>query len=112
MFGLKLTGAVLGFIVVCYTLGFLITGGNLAMYRFWAPKQAAAQRQVFEQTQSYVEGKIAHLALLQTQYELATDFNEKMILRTYILSEASTVEEDNLPPRTVAFLNSLRGGVR
>jgi amino acid transporter len=50
---------VLVLMIVVYGLGFLATGGDLAIYRFWAPKYANAQRQVFVNTQSYVQGKIA-----------------------------------------------------
>jgi hypothetical protein len=48
---------ILVFLVVSYGIGFLATGGDLVIYRFWAPKYANAQREVFVNTNSYVQGK-------------------------------------------------------
>ena len=93
---------------VMYGLGFLATGGDLAMYRFWAPKQADAQREVFEHTQSYIEGKRGNIARMRLEYENA-DPAHKAALRTMILSEADSVDISKLPPTQQAFISSLRG---
>lgn len=54
-----------------YGIGFMLTGGDLFIYRFWAPKMENAKRQVFENTQSYVQGKISYLSTLRMEYEHA-----------------------------------------
>lgn len=100
----------LAVIVVMYGIGFLVTGGDLAMYRFWAPKQENARRVVFGNTQSYVQGKIDYLSRLKFQYQSA-DGDQKEALRGLILSEASNVDETKLPASLQAFIASL-GGAR
>jgi hypothetical protein len=95
----------------CYALGFLITGGDLAIYRFWAPKQENARRVVFENTQSFVQGKAEYLSKLRFQYQESEPGSvHQKSLRTLILSEASTVDESKLPPDLQVFLDSLKGG--
>ncbi len=95
--------------LVFYAIGFLATGGDLAIYRFWAPKQANAQRAVFVETQSFVQGKIAHLADLQLAYEQA-EGPQRAMLRTDILREAAQIDNDKLPPDLAGFISGLKGG--
>ncbi len=90
-----------------YGFGFLATGGNLAIYRFWAPKQAAAERQVFLNTPSYIEGKNEYLSRLRMEYQ-AADEGHKTALREMILSEASSVDNTKLQPDLAAFIQSLK----
>ncbi len=93
-----------------YGLGFLMTGGDLAIYRFWAPKQENAKREVFENTQSYVQGKTEYIGRLRYQY-LAAEPNsaQQASLRMLILSEASTIDNDKLPYSLKAFVQQLGG---
>lgn len=101
-------------LVVMYGFGFLATGGDLAIYRFWAPKQENAKRVVFENTQSYVQGKVEYLSRLRLQYQSADPAStQRAALRTMILTEASTVDRGKLPPDIQGFLSSLvEGGLR
>jgi hypothetical protein len=97
----------LALLVVFYGIGFIATGGDLAIYRFWAPKMANAQRVVFENTQSYVEGKTEYLNQLRLAYSNA-DGGQKEMLRQTILTEASTVDNEKLPVDLQLFVRSLR----
>jgi hypothetical protein len=101
--------AILVFMIGIYGLGFLATGGDLAIYRFWAPKQANAQRVVFENTQSYVQGKQEYISRLRYQYQAAEPGAGKDALRTLILSEAANVDNSKLSPDVQAFLRSIGG---
>ena len=101
--------AIVAVMVLMYGLGFLATGGELAIYQFWAPKQANAQRVVFENTQSYVQGKQEYLSRLRYQFQSAEIGAQKDALRTLILSEASTVDVGKLSPDLQAFLRSIGG---
>ncbi len=103
--------ALLTVMLVLYGVGFLATGGDLAIYRFWAPKQENARRAVFVETQSYVQGKIAHLSDLQLAYESA-EGAQRAALRTDILREAAQIDSSKLPPDQVAFIDSLKGAER
>jgi hypothetical protein len=108
------TAKVIGYaflaLLVIYGLGFLATGGDLMIYKFWAPKQAAAERQVFEQTPSFVHGKIEYLTRLRFEYQTATGA-QKLALAQLILDEASTVDNSKLPLDLQAFISTLKGGL-
>jgi hypothetical protein len=101
-----------GFLILLgvYGLGFVATGGDLAIYRFWAPKQENAKRVVFENTQSYVQGKTEYLNQLRLDYETA-DGRQKEALRRTILTESSTVDNSKLPIDLQSFIRSLRGSL-
>lgn len=105
----KVIGYSVGILVLFYVLGFLATGGNLAIYRFWAPKQANAERQVFENTQGYVQGKVEYLTQLRFQYQSASG-PQKETLRQLILSEAATVDNSKLPPDLDSFISQIKEG--
>jgi hypothetical protein len=104
----RIAAAIIAMLAMMYGLGFLATGGDLAIYKFWAPKQADAQREVFEHTQSYIEGKRGNIARMRLEYETA-DPAHKAALRTMILSEADSVDISKLPATQQAFISSLRG---
>lgn len=107
---LKAIGYSLLIVIVVSVLGFIATGGDLATYAFWAPKRAAVERQVFEQTPSFVHGKIEYLTRLRFEYQTATGA-QKLALQQLILDEASTVDNQKLPLDLQAFISSLKGGL-
>lgn len=90
-----------------YVLGFLATGGNLAIYRFWAPQVRDAQREVFEQSQSYVQGKAAYISRLLLQYE-AAEGPQREALRRQVLLEAATVDQEDFSVTLRARIDALR----
>jgi hypothetical protein len=103
----RVTGVIVLVMVAMFALGFIATGGDLLTYKFWAPKQENARRQVFEQTQSYVQGKVEYITRLRYQYAGA-DGAQKSALRTLILDEASTIDNSKLPPDLQAFIDTLK----
>lgn len=88
--------AVFTCIVIFYGIGFLATGGDLVIYKFWAPKQADAERQVFEHSQSYYDGKIQNIGQL-CHAESQADGAQKSALDSEIRNEAATISESRLP---------------
>lgn len=97
---------VLGIFIIVYIGGFFILGSNFFIYKFWAPKYRNVQREVFEQTQSYVQGKNTYISRLRLQYE-STEEGQREALRRMILSEAETISRENLTPGNRSFINSL-----
>jgi hypothetical protein len=95
-------------LILLYGIGFLATGGNLAIYRFWAPRQANAEREVFVNTNSYIQGKTDYLSRLRFEYQSAKDADQKAALRTLILSEAANVDNSKLPTDLQGFIASLK----
>jgi len=105
--GLKIFGIAFLILLGFYVLGFFVTGGELAIYKFWAPKIEDARREVFEETQSFVHGKNTYIARLQLQYESA-EGEQKEAIRRLVLEEASTISDENLTPSNRAFIRRLR----
>ena len=95
-------------LVVLYGIGFLATGGDLAIYRFWAPRQENAKRQVFENTQSYVEGKIQNIEQECFAYRKA-DGAQKDALAGEIRNEATTINIETLPSDERSCVSEARG---
>ena len=88
----------------------LLVAGNLFHFRFWAPQYRDAQREVFQQSQSYVQGKITHITRLQIQYESAEEGPTKEAYRNQIRSEAATVDLDDLPEHLQEFIAEISNG--
>lgn len=86
---------VVGFIVI-YGLGFLATGGDLAIYSFWAPKQANAENRVFHNTQAYTDGKITYIGQLCRESATA-EGNQKAAIDGEIINESRTIDNSKLP---------------
>jgi hypothetical protein len=97
-------------IVVLYGVGFLVTGGDLAIYTFWAPKRANAERQVFVNTNSYVQGKTDYLSRLRYEYQSTKDERQKSALRSLIISESSNVDITKLPTDLQGFITGIKEG--
>lgn len=104
----KVIGIVFLILVVSFVIGFITTGGDLITYKFWAPKQANAERVVFENTQGYVQGKVEYITRLRYNYETATG-SQKDALRMLILDEASNVDNSKLPADLQVFILRLKG---
>lgn len=102
---------VLGFIaivVASFVIGFIATGGDLLTYSYWAPKQANAERKVFENSQSFVEGKIQNIGQLCFAEANATG-NQKAALDSEIRNEAATIHETKLPVDEQACVDRAKG---
>lgn len=87
---------------------FLLTAFGLFNLKFWGPKFQEADREIFEETQSFVHGKISHLNRLRLEYETADTDTRRASYRTMILQEASVLEEDALPASLKLFIDSLK----
>lgn len=86
---------------------FVLNLGGLEWRRFFGVQEANVQRDVFEHSKSYVDGKVNHLNQLRADYELADTPSRKAALRTIILREASQVDVSLLPFNLQQFINSL-----
>ena len=103
--------SVIAAIAVLIVLPWLIMGQDFFLYRFFAPKYQAVQRQVFEQTPSYNKGMIQELTNMQYQYVQA-DFLHKVALSSLILLRVAEYEasdsQPRLPPNLQSFVSELR----
>lgn len=67
-----------------FALSFIARGMGLISYTFWAPKEQTAKRKVFEETPSFVHGKLQ----LLTKYKLDWTKEQDPTIRAGICSAA------------------------
>lgn len=104
---------VLGFIGLLFgvaALSFGLTAIGWVNFDFWGTKFVNTEHKIFKQSEPFIDGQIRELTRLQLQYEDA-DEGHKKALRSLILTEASTINEDELPANLRGFLSKLHGGV-
>lgn len=94
-------GLVAMFVIGLYWLGW---------QKFFAPKQANIQREVFEHTQSYVHGAARDLAAYYEQYTKAGTAEDKEAIRQVVIMRFANLDAgliDNSGLRS--FLTNMRG---
>jgi len=96
-------GVVSLFVIVVFALQFM----GLTSYKFFAPKYEEARREVFENTQSYVEGKRQELVKYRLEYMTTEDEAEKNALKMTILSSTANLDKSLLSYELQTFLRSL-----
>ena len=103
----KTVGGFLAFLLVMLALTWVFQGNDFFMYQYFAPRQAAVQRKVFEETKSYNQGMIQELQNMQFQYVQAKP-EQQAILAGIILHRTADYDLANLPPDLRSFVLSLR----
>lgn len=106
---MKTAGAVIGSLLAVLVLMWIVTGNDFFIYKFFAPKQEAVRRQVFEQTKSYNQGMVQELENMRFQYVQAKP-EQRAVLASIILHRAADFDVDRLPPELRSFISSLRRG--
>ena len=98
--------AFVGFIA----LGWLTMGNNFFMYKFFAPKQEAVRREVFEQTRSFNQGMVQELQNMQFEYVKTADTNAKSSLASIILHRAAgyNLSDPIVPAELRSFIEQLK----
>ena len=98
--------ALVGFLA----LGWIFMGNSFFLYKFFAPKQAAVQREVFENTRSFTQGMIQELENMQFEYEKATDTKVRASLRSIILHRVSgfNLNDQAVSVELKAFISQLK----
>lgn len=100
---------VLGLVLI-FALAWIVQGNNFFMYKVFAPAQAKVERQVFEQTPSYVKGMVQDLEKAQADYVMQKDPEAKAALASIILHRASgfNLEDPDVPASLRAFISQLK----
>lgn len=106
---MKIALSIIGGIIGMVLLVFLLSYAGLIQYQFFAPKYENARRNVFENTQSYVQGKIEDLSNYKLQYDQAKDNDSKQAIESVIRSQFANFNIDQCPNELKAFLTSMRG---
>jgi uncharacterized phage-associated protein len=95
------------FFVFCFGVDWIVMGNQFFMYQFFAPKQEAVRRQVYEQTKSYRQGSVQRLNTLCSQVSSA-DSDHKPMLNDIISHEFSEWDTNDVPGYLQPCLASAR----
>lgn len=106
---LKIAGMSIGGLAAFFAIIFIFGLAGLGYYKFFAPKKENIRREVFEQTQSYVHGKIQDLAKYYEEYNKAEPEDRESIRQLIILRFAEFDESKIRSLKLKAFLISMRG---
>jgi len=97
--------SVIGIIVLVFALELI----GLGFFKFFEPKRENIRREVYENTQSFVEGKLQDLAKYYGEYQKASA-EDKEIIKTVIQSQFSYFDADKVTnPKLQSFLINMRG---
>jgi hypothetical protein len=104
---MKIAFGILGVIVFVLALSWIATGNDFFLYKYFAPKQAQVQREVFEQTKSYNQGTVQQIRGYMAQYIVA-DSSQRDALASVIIHETADYDENKLPQDCRDFLIKIR----
>ena len=79
---------------------------GLANYKFFAPKYQNAQREVFENTQSFTEGKKQDLIKYYHEW-LNSDKDGKSALKELVIDDFANYDINNLTPNEQKMYNEI-----
>lgn len=91
-------------------LAFGLELGGLKWRKYFKPKYAEIEREVFEETKSYVHGKIQDLAKYYEEYQKAEMAHEKEIIANLVKMRFAEFDVDNIKNAQLRrFLVNVRG---
>lgn len=100
-------GSIVAFLLFACVIGWLAKGNDFFMFKFFAPREEAVRREVFENSKSYIHGTIQELRNMQMEYVKADD-NHKQALGSIILHRVNDFGESNLPMDLKTFVNQIK----
>lgn len=100
-------GVFFAVIGIAIAISWISMGNEFFLYKFFAPKQEAVRREVFENTKSYKQGMAQEIVSYQSQYIVATD-EQKLALGSLILHKVADYDESTFKPEIRAFLSQVR----
>ena len=92
---LKGIAASVGVLALILGLSWVFMGNEFFLYKYFAPRQEAVRRQVFEQSRAFNQGMVQELQNMQFDYVKTTDPAAKTALASIILHRASGYNLDD-----------------
>lgn len=102
-------GCFIGFFAVVFVIGFIAQGTDFVLYKTFAPARANVERQVFENTNSYVRGMNAEIQDFAMEYARSTtDQEHKDAIAIMVLEKVANFPEDQMVPTVRKFVRQLK----
>jgi hypothetical protein len=104
---MKVVFGVIGIVVGTIALAFCLELGGVAWFGFFEPMKENVRREVFENTKSYVHGKIQDLAKLYREYQSSED---RGALEAVVRSQFAELDANHIQSHELRrFLTNVRG---
>lgn len=100
-------GWTLGILVLLLGIGWIAEGNEFFLYKFFAPKQEAVRREVFEQSKAYNQGVAQEIEAAELDYAKASP-EQKAAIRSVVLHRIADYDESKLSPDLRSFVDGLR----
>lgn len=105
--GKQIAGLILLGLIIVIALTWVSRGNDFFLSKFFAPKQEAVRREVFEESKAFNQGMVQELQNMRFQYEQASS-EHKAALASIILHRAADYDMEKLPPDLRSFIEGLR----
>lgn len=97
----------LGAIVISVVLIFCLSWAGIEWYKYFAPKQEDAKREVFEATKSYNQGMVQQLSRYRLQYLSAEDSTAKAAIKSTIQHQYADFDVNKLQGELKTFAQEM-----
>lgn len=105
----KIIWTIIGTFISIIILMFVLELVGVGFFKFFEPMKEDIRREVFEETKSYVHGKIQDLAKYYQEYQIANN-EEKEVISNLIKSQFAEFDEQNIRVEKLRnFLINIRG---
>jgi hypothetical protein len=111
----KFIGGMLLAVVVILGLMWVLTGNEFFLYKVFAPKVAVVQRQVWEESPSYIQGMVNNVSDLMGEWGKAKAKKDTIAMRAIeqsVLSRTSSFPLSKLPIELHQWVESIKSSVR
>ncbi len=95
-------------LVAIIALAFTLELGGLGWKKFFAPKHAAVERQVFKETRSFNEAKLQELVRYRLEYMRSDDPTEKGAIAATIRMSFADYDVSKLPYELQTFIEEVK----
>ncbi|KKL04271.1 hypothetical protein LCGC14_2617760 [marine sediment metagenome] len=107
---LKIFGITVGGLIALLLLMVVLGLFGLGWFKFFGPKYEDVRRDIFENTQSYVHGKIQALAKYKNEHDRAESPAGKEAIRQLIINQFAEFDETKIKAAGLRnFLTNMRG---
>ena len=101
----------IGIFVGLIALGWGMTALGVLKFKVFEPMKENVRREVFENTQSYVEGKRQELTKYRLEYMKAKDEQTKTAIQMTVVQSCANLDPEKIiDPELYRFLMSMKNG--
>ena len=107
---IKIIGGVIGFVLFLFIFSISLEYMGLVKYGIIKPKQEEIRREIYEETQSYVEGKRQAASKYYREYQKSKSQDDKEAILVMVSIDFANFDESKLSPIIRKFVKLAKYG--